>query len=390
MEVVAKKSPLSRPTLLYLVTEDWYFCSHRLPIARAARSAGFDVSVATRVRSHGEQIRREGFRLVPLRWRRRSLHPWHETRALIDLLRLYRREKPDIVHHIALKPAVYGSLAARLTRVPATTNTVAGLGYVFTSGELRARILSPVLRLAIRSLLNQENSLLILQNPDDQKALGEYCGVKPERTVLIRGSGVDLKRFTPMPQPDGNVRVTMVSRMLWDKGVGELVEATRRLKQTGVELEVTLVGSPDPENPASIPESQLERWRNEGLIDWLGYRNDIEDVWKRSAIAVLPTSYGEGVPKALLEAAACARPIIATDVPGCREIVKHGDNGLLVPAKNVDALADAIGRLVSDRLLREQMGDRGAELAAADFSEDTVVERTLGVYERLISLRGAK
>ncbi len=383
MEAIADKPGIKPRKLLYLVTEDWYFCSHRIPIARAARDAGYDVSVATRVREHGAVIRREGFRLIPLEWRRRSINPWYETKALADLVRLYRREKPDIVHHIALKPAVYGSLAARLTRVPATVNTVAGLGYVFTSRALKARVLSPVLKFAIRTLLNRRNSLIILQNPDDRRALSELCGTPRERTVLIRGSGVDVRRFVPMPQPDGVPNVTMVSRMLWDKGVGHLVEASRRLKETGTSFTVTLVGTPDEENPASIPVSQLERWQQEGLVEWLGYRPDIEEVWRRSAVAVLPTTYGEGVPKSLIEAAACARPIIATDVPGCREIVRNGDNGLLVPRGDTDALVEAIGRLIVDVDLRRRMGEMGAEYARAEFSEEKVVEQTMRVYERL-------
>ncbi|UCH85883.1 MAG: glycosyltransferase family 4 protein [Candidatus Latescibacterota bacterium] len=371
--------------ILYLVTEDWYFCSHRIPIARAARDAGYDVAVATRVRDHGDVIRREGFKLIPLDWRRRSINPWHETKALTDLVRLYRRERPDIVHHIALKPAVYGSLAARLTRVPATVNTVAGLGYVFTSRALKARMLSPALKFAIRTLLNRNSSLLILQNPDDRRVLGELCGTPRERTVLIRGSGVDVQRFVPMPQPDGIPNVTMVSRMLWNKGVGELVEATRRLKRDGASLTVTLVGAPDEENPASISVRQLEQWQHEGLVEWLGHRSDIEEVWRRSAIAVLPTTYGEGVPKALIEAAACARPIVATDVPGCREIVKSGESGFLVPPGDTGELADAIHRLVSDTSLRRRMGESGAGYARAEFSEQKVVEQTMRVYKRLVA-----
>ncbi|MEJ2721088.1 MAG: glycosyltransferase family 4 protein [bacterium] len=266
-------------------------------------------------------------------------------------------------------------------------NTVAGLGYVFTSSAVKARFLSPFLRLAIRALLGRRNSLLILQNPDDRRVLEELCGTPRERTVLIRGSGVDMGRFAPMPEPDTVPTVAMVSRMLWNKGVGELVEAARRLKSAGVSLRVTLVGVPDEENPASIPVSELERWRSEGLVEWLGYRADIEEVWRGSTIAVLPTTYGEGVPKALIEAAACGRPIIATDVPGCREIVIHGETGLLVPTGDTGALVEAIRRLVEDPALRRRMGEAGAAHARAEFSEEKVVEQTMGVYERLAPLR---
>jgi len=384
MEAIERTSSGSRSKILYLVTEDWYFWSHRLPIARASRDRGFEVVVATRVQSHGDRIAGEGFRVVPLGWRRRSLHPWNETKALIELVRVYRRERPDIVHHIALKPAVYGSLAARLTGARAVVNTVAGMGYVFTSRELKARLLSPPLKSAFRFLFNRPNVRVIIQNPDDGNALAEYCGVGRDKTVLIRGSGVDLSRFAPRPEPAGRPNVTMVSRMLWDKGVGELVEAAKRLREANDPIDVTLVGVPDPENPASISNAQLEAWQREGLVRWLGYREDVAKVWADSTIAVLPTTYGEGVPKALIEAAACGRAVIATDVPGCREIVLPGESGLLVPPRDSDALLEAIRRLSHDPALRKRMGEKGREHAVGGFSEETVVEQTLALYDSLL------
>jgi glycosyltransferase involved in cell wall biosynthesis len=379
-----ESTSVGRRKLLYLVTEDWYFCSHRLPIARAARDAGYDVVVATRVQSHGGDIEREGFRLVPLRWRRRSLHPWREARVLIDLVRLYRREKPDLVHHIALKPTMYGSLAARLTRRPALVNTVAGLGYLFTSDEWKARTLSPIFGLTIRSLLRGANARLILQNPDDHAAAARIFQTRPEQMVLIKGSGVDIHRFVPTSPPEGPVTIAMVSRMLWDKGVGDLVDASRQLRERGMDIRVHLVGAPDPENPRSIPEDTLRSWSSEGLIEWQGHVEDVCRVWSQASMAVLPTSYGEGIPKTLLEAAACARPIIATDMPGCREIVRDGENGLLVPVKNADALAEAIATLAADPDMRRRMGEVGRELVVEQFSEGQVVEQTLAVYDALL------
>ncbi len=372
----------SRPRILYLVTEDWYFCSHRLPGARAARDAGFEVVVAARVQDHGDQITRECFRLIPLRWRRRSLHPWREFRALIDVTGVYRSERPDLVHHVALKPTVYGSVAARFAGAPAAVNTVAGLGYVFTSREWKARVLGRLLRVAFRSLLKKPNVRVILQNPDDRELLTDFCRPRPEQMVLIRGSGVDVHRFEPGPQPN-DVVVTMVARMLWNKGVGDLVEAAKRLRQDGEAIRFVLVGSPDPENPASIPESQLRSWQQSGYVEWLGHRDDVEALWRGTSIAVLP-SYREGVPKSLLEAAACGLPIVATDTAGCREIVRHGDNGLLVPPGNPKALAKAIQTLAHDRKLRVAMGARGRELVTEQFSEELVVRQTLDVYRSLV------
>jgi glycosyltransferase involved in cell wall biosynthesis len=298
---------------------------------------------------------------------------------------VYRRERPDLVHHIALKPTLYGSIAARATRTSAYVNTVAGLGYVFTSREIKARILGPVMRFAFRRLLNNPNSHLILQNPDDRDVLERYCNVRPERTYLIRGSGVDMAEFTPAPEPDGTPNVMMVSRMLWSKGVGELVDAASRLKEAGRPIRVTLVGAPDPENPASIPERQLKKWEALGLVEWLGHRTDVRDLWRVASIAVLPTTYGEGVPKALIEAAACARPIVATDVPGCREIVVDGETGILVPPKDTDALLDAIKRLADDGSLRKSMGEKGRAHAAEGFSEEAVIESTLACYDSLLT-----
>ena len=367
-----------KPVLLYLVTEDWYFWSHRLPIARAARAAGWEVMVATRVAKHGERIRREGFRLVPIGLRRRSLAPWREAAAIAELLRLYRRERPDLVHHVAMKPVLYGSLAAALTGVPAVVNALAGMGYVFTSSGVKARLLRPLIRAAFRWLLDRPNSRLILQNPDDIAAMTKGT-VTAERVALIRGSGVDTQIFRPREEPGGTPVAIMVSRMLWDKGVGELVEAARLLRRREVPLRVVLVGPPDPDNPASIPERQLSDWDASGDVAWWGERSDIAEIWAKGQIAVLP-SHREGLPKSLLEAAACGRPMVAADVSGCREIVRDGVTGLLVPPGDAGALADALERLARDPGLRRRLGAAARELVEREFSEAKVVEQTMALY----------
>ncbi len=361
-----------KPVLLYLVTEDWYFCSHRLPIARAARSAGWDVVVATRVGSHGDRIRREGFRLVPIGLRRRSLAPWREIAAIAGLLRLYRRERPELVHHV-------GSFAAAMTGVPAVVNALAGMGYVFTSTRLKARALRPFVKMAFRWLLDRSNSRVILQNPDDVAAMVDGT-VAAERVALIRGSGVDTKAFAGTNEPDGMPVAVMVSRMLWDKGVGELVQAARLLRRRKVRLRVVLVGSPDPENPASIPEHQLRDWDRSGDVAWWGERSDIARIWAGSHIAVLPSYYGEGVPKSLLEAGASARPMLATNMSGCREIVVDGITGILVPPRDVAALADGLEALARDKSLRQRLGAAARELVEREFSEAKVVEQTMALY----------
>lgn len=370
-----------RPILLYLVTEDWYFCSHRLPIARAARDAGFEVMVATRVDRHAGVIRSEGFELAPLKLRRRDWRPWREFAALFEIIRLYRRVRPDIVHHVAMKPVIYGSIAARFYTDCVVVNALAGLGYVFASSNLRARVLRPLVKLALRGLVTGRRCHALVQNPDDE-ALMLGMGISSRRISVIRGSGVDIRAFRPSPEPVGEIVVTMVSRMLWDKGVGELVEAARRLRQSGSGVRVQLVGPPDHENPAAIPEQTLQDWQREGVIRWLGQRDDVFELWSCSHIAVLP-SYREGLPKALLEAAACGRPMVATDVAGCREIVVDGETGLLVPARDAASLTQALVRLAGDAPLRKRMGSAARKRVVEHFSQEHVAEETLALYRLL-------
>jgi len=372
-----------KPKLLYLVTEDWYFCSHRLPIARAARDAGFEVLVATRVDRHADVIRAEGFEVIALKLRRREMRPWRELGALAEILQLYRRTRPALVHHVAMKPIIYGSIAARLAGVPAVVNAVAGLGFVFASSRLRARVLRPVIRFALRKLVAGRGSRAVVQNPDDALIM-EAIGVPADRLCVIRGSGVDLEAFPPKPEPDGEIVITMVSRMLWDKGVGELVAAARELLAAQIKVRVLLVGPPDHDNPAAIPEQTLREWEREGVVRWLGQQDDIAQVWARSHIAVLP-SYREGLPKSLLEAAACGRPMVSTDVPGCREIVVDGETGLLVPARDATSLALALGRLAADAALRKRMGAAARARVAEHFSEARVAADTVALYQSLVS-----
>ncbi len=375
---------LLKRKLLYLVTEDLYFCSHRLPNACAVLDAGFEVVVATRVRNHGEQIERQGFRLIHIRLRRGSTNPFRELMSVLELIQIYRRERPDLVHHVAVKPVLYGSLAADIAGVPAVVNTLTGMGYLFKSARWKARLLRPIVRFGFKILLNRWRSRLVLQNSDDLRMLVEAGYIDPGRIALIRGSGVDIARFAPTPEPEGVPIAALVSRMLWDKGAGVLVEASRRLRQRGIPLRVVLVGEPDLENPDSIPEEQLREWCAEGVVEWWGYCDDIPSLWAQAHIAVLPTSYGEGVPKTLLEAAACERPIVATDVPGCREILRQEQNALLVPTKDPEALAEAIERLATSAELRRRLGRRGRQIVVSQFSESLVVEQTLEVYRSLL------
>ncbi len=375
---------MTRPKILYLVTEDWYFCANRLPLARAARDAGADIVVATRAGRHGEVIRREGFRLVPLSWRRGGAHPLGEAAAIVEIARLYRRERPDLLHHIALKPAIHGAIAAVLAGAPPSVTTLTGLGAIFIGGSAKARLLGPAVRSAMRLLLSRGRGVVILQNQDDRDLLVGGGLLRLERCRVIGGDGVETERFRPMPEPPAPpIVAAFVGRMLRDKGVEDLVAAARLLQARGAPVRVRLVGPADPENPAGIPEARLTAWTREGVVDWRGPVEDIAVLWGEAHLCVLP-SYREGLPNALLEAAACGRPLVATDVPGCREIVRPGETGLLVPPRDPAALADALQRLACDAALRHRLGEGGRRLAESRFASPLIVGQTLDLYRALL------
>jgi glycosyltransferase involved in cell wall biosynthesis len=375
------------PKLLFLVTEDWFFWSHRLPLARAARDAGFAVIVATRLRDHGDRIREEGFILRPLAWKRRGDGLIGAVRAIIEIAWLYRAERPDIVNHIALKPIVFGALAMRLAFPlgawkPARLAAVMGLGSVFSraagSRAARFRPLAVALRLAVRG------GRVTVENPENRATLARL-GIKPARIKLIRGSGIDTARYQPLPDPaETPLAAALVGRMLRSKGVLDAAAAIRLLRAQGREIELLLAGSTDPDNRDSLSEAELTALGAEPGITWLGHVADVRSVWRRAAIAVFPSTYGEGVPNALLEAAACGRPIVATDIPGCREVVRHGETGLLVPPRDVAALAEAIGALGGDPARRQAMGQAGRELVEREFAEPVIVAQTLALYDELL------
>lgn len=372
---------ISKPKLLYFVTEDWFFCSHFLDRAVAAQQAGFQVSVLTRVNRHGQTILDNGINLIPLEFERSKLNPLREMSLIKGLVSLYRRERPDIVHHVALKPILYGSLVAKIAGIRAIVNAPVGMGYVFSSKQLKARLLRPLVLLAYRLLLNPFNSVAVFENPDDLTYFEKLGIVKYSR--LIRGAGVNTLQFGSSNEPNEIQVVLLAARMLWDKGVGEFVEAAKILQQQFISARFVLVGAPDKENPESINQSQLLEWQDAGIIEWWGQHEDMPQVFAQAHIVCLP-SYREGLPKVLIEAAACGRPIVATDVPGCREIVRHNENGLLVPAKDPQALAAALNRLLNDAALRESMGKRGRAMVEAEFSTEYVVEQTLQLYKELL------
>lgn len=367
--------------LLFLVTEDWYFCSHRLSLARAARDAGWEVHVACRVRDHATTIQREGFRLHPLRLSRGGTSPVSELVALREIWRVHRKVDPDLAHHVAMKPVLYGGLVARRAGGPQIVNAVAGLGSVFSGGQGGSRLKAGLMQLGFRAVLSSESRWLVVQNADDLEFFESRGLARPDRRVVIPGSGVDADLFVPSPHGSGDpVQVTLVARMLWDKGVGDAVAATRLLRDRGISIRLWLVGDPDPENPNSIDEGQLRAWDDGHTVEWLGRIDDIPGIWAQSHIALLP-SYREGMPRSLLEAASSGLPLVATDVPGCRSLVRPGVTGVLVEPRDPEALADAIEELAKDPAKRSQMGEFAREDVLANYSDNQILGRFLDLYD---------
>lgn len=366
--------------VVYVVNVDWFFLSHRLVLAQAARDAGARVTVLAADTGRGQQILDEGFSFVPVPFTRRGRNPLREPLMSVRLGRLYRHLRPDIIHHVTIKPVLYGSLAARtICRRAGVVNAVSGLGFAFSVQE-RARTLRALVTWLYRIALRHPNSRTIFQNPADRALFVDSGLVPAEGAVLIPGSGVDCARFTDSSLPSGTPVVMLASRMLWDKGVREFVAAAREVKQRRPDVRFVLVGGLDPGNPTAVGASQLDTWTTEGVVEWWGHRDDMERVLPQATVIALP-SYREGLPKVLLEAAACGRPLIATDVPGCRDVVRDEENGLLVPPRDSHALAAAVETLLADPVRMRRFGEVNRSRALADFGLPMVVDATMGVYE---------
>lgn len=373
--------------LLYLVNIPRFFVSHRLPLALAARAAGYDVHVAT----SGEDtesiaaIRESGLDFHPLPISQHGTNPLGELRTLWAIYRLYRTLQPDMVHQITVKPIVYGGLCARLLRIP-SVSAVTGLGYVFVTPGLKWILIRAAIQLAYRAALNHPRAIALFQNPDDRALFVRSGLVHEARTVVIKGSGVDMAQFQPQPEVEGTPVVLFAGRLLWQKGVREFVEAARRCHAEGLQARFIIVGYSEPSSPAAVPLENLLQWQADGLIEWWGKRDDMPQVFAQSHLVCLPSAYGEGVPKVLIEAAACGRAIVTTDTPGCREIARHGENGLLVPPHDLNALYTAIRQLIEDGDQRRRMGARGRVIAETEFSLERICAETLAVYQRLLTL----
>ncbi|MDE2858131.1 MAG: glycosyltransferase family 4 protein [Chloroflexota bacterium] len=372
------------PKLLYVVNIPRFFLSHRMPLALAARQRGYDVQVATSLQdsdSVGRILERD-LRLHPIPLSQHGLNPLAELRTINALVRLYSTLKPDLIHHISIKPVLYGGIAARLTRQRAIIHAMSGLGYVFVSDELRASLLRQVTRPLFRAVTASADNRMIFQNADDRQFFLKHGMISSEKTLLIPGSGVDENVFTPEAEALDELPVVLFAgRLLWQKGIGEFVEVARRLRGRA---RFRVVGYEEATSPLNVPAARLGAWADEGLIEWLGKSDDMPQVYAESNIVCLPSTYGEGVPKVLIEAAACGRACVTTDTPGCREIVRHGENGFTVPPGDIDALAAAVERLIGDPALRQEMGAKGRQIVLEDFTLRQVIEETLELYKALL------
>ncbi len=366
---------------------DWYLYNFRLSFAAALRDGGHDVLLVSPPGPYGEKLRSLGFRWIEAPMQRASLNPLRELALLSWLWHLMRRERPDIVHGFTIKCAVYGALIGRLVEA-GRVSAVEGMGYVFISDSFKAQLLRLFLRLLMRAALAGERVRLILLNHDDLKLFERARIIPSEKIRLLSGSGVDCSCFLPPSKEhtsaDAPLRVVLAARMLWDKGVGEFVEAARLLKSQGRPLRFLLAGVPDPGNPAAIAEETLLAWQAEGLVEWLGHVADMPTLLAEADMVVLP-SYREGLPRSLIEAAACARPLIAADAPGCREVVTDNVDGLLVPVRDAKALAEAIAKLQDDPSLAKRLGQVARAKALAEFDDHVVIAQTLAVYDEIAS-----
>jgi len=372
-----------RGRLLFVINDLAFLVSHRLPVTQAASEAGYEVHIAAPEDIASErELAGSGFHLHRLGMHRHNTNLVAELRSVWEIYRIFRRLKPDIVHLVTIKPVLYGGIAARLARVPSVVSAISGLGYIFIGSSPRSRILSWFAKPFYRLALGHRTQRVIFQNDSDRTTI-EGLGVDLSGKVeMIPGSGVDLELYAPAPEPEGPVTVLVASRLLRDKGIVEFVEAARILKGEGSPARFVLVGDAPKENPSSIGRDLLEAWKAEGAVEFWGYQSDMPEVYRQSHIVVLP-SYREGFPKVLIEAAACGRPVVTTDVPGCRDAITADQTGRLVPVRDSAALAGAMRGLIEDRQTRLRMGIAGRALAERAFSVDQVTRRHLDIYRGL-------
>lgn len=376
---------MNKNKLLFIVNVDWFFISHRLPVALKAMEEGYEVHLLCAITDKADYLKSTGLIVHPFSFSRSGRNIFRELFSIFNLYKQIKSIKPDLLHLVTIKPVLYGGILARVLNVPAVVSAISGLGFLFVKrAGLHVRLLRYAVLFLYRMAMRHVNQRVIFQNPTDRDALVKAGGVDKNKTCLIRGSGVDLRCYPMKPEPDGVPVVVMASRLLKDKGVDEFVDAARRLQLQGVAVRFWLIGEPDQENPESITADTVLAWQKEGIVDCLGFRSDIAELFSQAHIVALPSYYGEGLPKVLIEAAACGRAVVTTDMPGCRDAIEVNVSGLLVPARDAAALAQALNRLIEDVSLRHQMGKAGRDLAMREFAIEKVVATHLSIYRQLI------
>jgi glycosyltransferase involved in cell wall biosynthesis len=373
-------------SILFLVNVDWFFVSHRLPIAIAAMETGYKVHLACTYTDKADYLASLGITLHPLPLSRSGIGIGPELKSFLAVYKLIRRLNPDIVHFITIKPVLYGGIASRLAGIKYRAASISGLGYVFVANGLRAKVFRFFISIGYRMALKDKRIRVIFQNPEDKTLLIKSGAIFEQQAIILKGSGVSLNSYPYAPEPEDIPVVTFASRLLKDKGVEEFVQAAELLKTRGVPARFWLVGDADPGNPATVSQQKINAWHEADIVEILGYRSDIPRLFSQSNIIALPSYYGEGLPKVLVEAAACGRAVVTTDHPGCRDAIKPDKTGLLVPVRDAVALADAIQRLIENPDLRKSMGQAGRELAEREYAIENIVNAHLDIYENLVDM----
>lgn len=370
--------------ILFLTPDDDTFIVQRLVMARVAQDVADEVHVACADLGRMRELQELGFIPHQMDLNRGKINPIADLKSLIQLGQLLLTLRPDILHNVSIKSVIYGSLMSRFTSVPRVINLVNGLGYAFEPRDFKAKALNIIAKFLYSISLRRKRLIVIFQNPDDQKFFIEKKLIKPNKSRLIRGSGVDTKKFAFTPAPETTKpSVLFVGRLLWSKGIGDLVEATRILKKKGLSFTLLVIGSTDPSNPGKISDETIEAWEREGLLIWKKRQRDMPSFYAQASIVCLPSTVREGLPLTMLEAASVGRPLVGTDIPGTREIVRDQENGFLVPPGQPAKLAEALEKLILSSKLRTEFGKVSVEIVKKEFSSEHVQRQLKEVYLRL-------
>lgn len=362
---------------------DWYIYNFRLAYAQFLQNQGWEVVFLSPDGEHAAKLREAGFRHIPFEFSRKGINPLQENETIQRIKALYESEKPNLVHHFTIKCVIYGSLAAKEVGIKSIVNSITGLGYMFLSNKPHVKVIREIVKHLYRKALSETE--VIFENPDDRDLFLEMELASADRCHIVLGTGIDTDHFVPEPPPNSVPLTILPARMIWDKGVGEFVEAAKMIREEGVKARFALIGNNDTGNPTCIPFDQLTQWQKEGNVEWWGWQDDVPTVISMSHIVCLP-SYREGLPKILIEAASCGRPIVTTNVPGCREVVEEGVNGYLVPEKDAGALKEALLKLINDPDTRNRMGNASREIAVQKFSNEIVNSGIFSVYQKAVNV----